>query len=148
MCSLDSTAIIELSRRVFRLGGWHTEFYVEAEELEALSASIAELPKASIDHLGLSRQALPFLLELVKEGVKVKATGFGRLQGLQPLEALEAIHQVDPAALLFGSDLPCTRAPRPFHLADVHLIEQHFGDDAERICLKNAMDFYGVEEAS
>ena len=43
---------------------------------------IAKLPKASIDHLGLSAKNYPLLLELVREGVKVqmKSQGFLELQ--------------------------------------------------------------------
>jgi len=44
-------------------------------------------------------------LELVDAGVKVKATGFGRVD-LDPGEVVRRIVDVDPTALMAGTDLP------------------------------------------
>ena len=70
------------------------------------------LPRVVIDHLGRTRAGLPALLELVDGGAFVKASGFGRVDHDVPA-ALRAIAAVNPAALVFGTDLPSTRAPRP-----------------------------------
>jgi hypothetical protein len=51
-------------------------------------------------------------------GAKVKATGFGRLE-FDPVAAMAAILEANPAALLVGTDLPSTLAPRPFAVADL-----------------------------
>ncbi len=66
------------------------------------------------------------LLELVAAGSKVKATGFGRVQ-LDVPRALDRIARADPAALVFGTDIPSTRAKQPFMSADIDLVEQVLG---------------------
>ena len=44
---------------------------------------------------------------------------------------------------MFGTDLPSTRAPRPFEDADIALIRDTFEDRmAEKILYSNALDFY------
>lgn len=133
-----------LSRRAFALAGWHAELYVDGRDLAALEPRVAALPRASVDHLGLHRGGLPALLRLVERGVRVKATGFGRAQ-LDVAEALRAIAAVDPGALLFGTDLPSTRARRPFADADVELVTAALGAELARRALHdNAVAWYGV----
>jgi predicted TIM-barrel fold metal-dependent hydrolase len=76
--------------------------------------------------------------------VKVKATGFGRAQ-LDVAETLRAIAAIDPRALLFGTDLPSTRARRPFADADVELVTAALGAElARRVLHDNAAAWYGV----
>jgi hypothetical protein len=48
----------------------------------------------------------------------VKATGFGRVD----LDVPATLRALDPAKLLFGTDLPGTRAARPFTRADLELV--------------------------
>ena len=103
---------MHLAQRVHALAGWHAELYLDASDLPGLSRLLERLPRLCIDHLGLSRRGLPHLLRLVEKGAKVKATGFGRLD-FPPAQAVIAIARVDPHALIFGTDLPGTRAPRP-----------------------------------
>ncbi len=67
------------ARRVHRLVGWHTELYVDSTELADLYETLMSLPAVSIDHLGLSKAGFPTLLKLAEKGVRVKATGFGRV---------------------------------------------------------------------
>ena len=56
---------------------------------------------------------------------------------------MKRIHAINPEALMFGTDLPSTRANRPFSIHDVTLIREHFGPtDAHRILVQNATDFY------
>ena len=86
----------------------------------------------------MSQAGLPALLELVKDGAYVKASGFGRID-VDPYSALRAIATLNPAAPLFGSDLPGTRAPRPFEEADIELVGEAAG---ERALYENALALY------
>ena len=96
----------------------------------------------SIDHLGMTQAGVPVLLDLVAAGVKVKATGFGRVK-MDVARTLEAIAARNPSALMFGTDLPSTRAARPFEPADVDLLRRVLGHDLARHALwDNARAFY------
>ena len=136
-----------LARRVHELAGWHTEIYIDAgdlADLEDLAAIIGALPKVSIDHLGLSKAGLPDLLRLAERGVYVKATGFGR-GDLDVPAALRALASAHPTGLMAGTDLPCTRAPRPFTDADLDLLTETLGEDlAAAVLHDNARAFYQV----
>jgi predicted TIM-barrel fold metal-dependent hydrolase len=112
-----------LAGRVHELAGWHAEVYVDGRELASIEDRLGALPRVSIDHLGLHAEGLPALLRLVRHGVKVKATGFGRVE-LDVPSVLRTIAAVDPTALLFGSDLPGTRARRAFEPADLDLVAE------------------------
>ncbi len=131
-----------LARRVHDLAGWHSEFYLDSREIPALEQRLSALPQIVIDHLGLSRVGLPALLRLVARGAKVKASGFGRLD-FAPAKALRQIAEVDPGALLFGSDLPSTRAPRPFRADDIALLRSSLPPAAVQAALfDNAVRLY------
>lgn len=133
------------ARRVHEIAGWHAELYINSKDIGELKETIERLPAVSIDHLGLSKQGFPELLSLVEQGVKVKATGFGRID-LDPKEAVRAIHELNPHALLFGTDLPSTRAKRPFQVSDITLIQEALGEKlAEQVLYKNALEWYGIE---
>ncbi len=123
------------------MAGWHAELYIDARDLPELAATVAALPAVSIDHLGLHADGLPELLRLVERGVKVKATGFGRVE-LDPAAAMRAVLEVDPSALLTGTDLPSTRARRPFADADLALVAEVAGEHAEAVLCGNAAAFY------
>jgi predicted TIM-barrel fold metal-dependent hydrolase len=112
-----------LARRVHELAGWHVEVYVDGRELAAIADRLCALPRVSVDHLGMHADGLPALLQLVRHGVKVKATGFGRVE-LDVPSILRTIAAVDPTALLFGTDLPGTRARRAFEPADLDLVAE------------------------
>ncbi|MFD2758355.1 amidohydrolase family protein [Gulosibacter faecalis] len=132
-----------LARRVHDLVGWHAELYIDTRTIdEDLSRRIAALPAASIDHLGMHEDGLPNLLRLVEQGVKVKATGFGRVE-LDPAAVIEAIMHVDPTALMVGTDLPSTRARRPFQSDDFDRIAQAVAPEhASAVFWDNAAAFY------
>lgn len=131
-----------LARRVFEVAGWHTELYVDARELGDLAGTLRSLPAVSIDHLGLHPDGLTELLRLVEAGVKVKATGFGRIE-VNPASAIRQIMAVDPSALMVGTDLPSTRARRPFEDADLELIAKTVGPaHADAVFWGNAARFY------
>ncbi|GAA3754121.1 putative TIM-barrel fold metal-dependent hydrolase [Spinactinospora alkalitolerans] len=140
----DIDALVHLGLRAAELLGWPCELYVDARDLPGLRSRLAPLPRISVDHLGLSREGLPALLDLVASGARVKATGFGR-GDLDVPAALRAVAEVNPGALMFGTDLPSTRAPRPFADADRDLVAEVLGGDAaERVLSANALDFYGA----
>lgn len=131
-----------MARRVHDIAGWHSEFYVDARRLDHLGERIAALPAASIDHLGMHEDGLTELLRLVERGVKVKATGFGRVE-LDPARVIRAIMDVDPSALLVGTDLPSTRAARPFADFDFELIRRMLRPHKiKAVFWANAAEFY------
>ena len=132
------------AQRVYDLVGWHSELYIDSQQLPDISPVIHRLPAISIDHLGLSEEGLPHLLDAVDHGVRVKATGFSRVD-LDVAQAMRQIYEVSPDALMFGTDLPSTRAPRPFSVEDVHLIEDTFDAQAcGKIFWGNAHEWYRI----
>ncbi|MEQ8651790.1 MAG: amidohydrolase family protein [Kiloniellales bacterium] len=132
----------QLAQRAYRRVGWHVELYIDSGDLAAIEARLKALPQIVVDHLGLSGTDQPCLLRLVEAGAKVKATGFGRLD-FSPGPFLRQIADIDPGALLFGSDLPSTRAPRPFEAADIALIEEVLSEaEAEAALYGNAVALY------
>ncbi|EJS55129.1 amidohydrolase family protein [Bacillus nitratireducens] len=140
--SEDLSKLDYFARRVHDLVGWHSELYMDAKELPEIASTIEKLPAISIDHLGLSEEGLPHLLKLVDKGVHVKATGFGRVE-LDVENALKSIYEVNPDALMFGTDLPSTRAKRPFEYGDIKLIQQLFDEQAtDNILYTNAFKWY------
>ena len=130
------------ARRVHELVAWHVELYVDSRDLAGLTEILLRLPAVSIDHLGLSREGLPHLLSLAEQGVRVKATGFGRVD-FDVRQALREICAANPEALMFGTDLPSTRAPHPFSDEDVTLVIDALGEEmARKVFYKNAVNFY------
>jgi predicted TIM-barrel fold metal-dependent hydrolase len=123
--------IVALATRCHSVAGWHAEIYADAAALAPHVGRLAKLPQLSIDHLGMTEAGLPVLLELVAAGCKVKATGFGRVQ-MDVAKALQRIAAANPEALVFGTDLPSTRAKRPFVPADIDLLEKALGADLAR----------------
>ena len=121
-----------MARRVHELVGWHTELYVDSSELADLFATLVSLPAVSIDHLGLSKAGFPTLLKLAEKGVRVKATGFGRVD-FDVGSALTDLYTANPRALMFGTDLPSTRAPRPYQDEDYTLVLKALGEERRRM---------------
>jgi predicted TIM-barrel fold metal-dependent hydrolase len=140
---LDSVDdLIALASRAHAVAGWHAEIYADAAALKPHIDKLAKLPQIAIDHLGMTEAGLPVIRDLVSAGAKVKATGFGRVQMDVP-KALESIASVRQDALVFGTDLPSTRAPRPFAPGDIDLVEQTLGADlARRVFWDNAQALY------
>jgi predicted TIM-barrel fold metal-dependent hydrolase len=118
---------LELAHRVHELAGWHVEVYADGATLAAHEDRLSELPRLSVDHLGLDAAALPVLQRL---GCMVKATGFGRVD----LDVEATLRALDPSKLMFGTDLPGTRARRPYETRDLDLVAaiapQALGDNA------------------
>jgi predicted TIM-barrel fold metal-dependent hydrolase len=140
--SEDLSRLDYLARRVYELVGWHTELYIDSSSLTEITTIIEKLPAVSIDHLGLSKSGFTTLLSLIEKGVRVKATGFGRVD-FDPAEAIRKIYSIHPDALMFGTDLPSTRAKRPFRDSDIDLINQTLGEEkAKKVLYQNAFDWY------
>jgi predicted TIM-barrel fold metal-dependent hydrolase len=137
-----------MARRVHELAGWHTELYVDSAELADLFETLVSLPAVSIDHLGLSKAGFPTLLKLAEKGVRVKATGFGRVD-FDVRSALTDLYAANPRALMFGTDLPSTRAPRPYQDDDCTLVLETLGEEkAANVFYKNAIEFYRPRKVS
>ncbi|WP_159992740.1 amidohydrolase family protein [Roseomonas sp. 18066] len=132
---------LDLADRAHAAAGLHAQLYADFSTLAPYRARLlAMAPRLVIDHLGMTEASLPLVLELAAAGARVKATGFGRVE-LAVAPALTAIAGVAPGALLFGTDLPSTRARRPFEVADIDLLRGIAGEDAFR---KNAEEIYEV----
>jgi len=133
------------SRRVYEIVGWHVEVYVDSQDLPDLTGILIQLPAVCIDHLGLSAEGLPPLLALVEKGVFVKATGFGRVD-FPAKDVIQKIIAVNPAALVFGTDLPSTRAPRPYCDDDYFLLVEALGEaTARHVFYDNASKLYRLK---
>lgn len=140
--SEDISHINDFAHRIFELANWHVELYLDSSELKDLFSILNNLPKVSIDHLGLSSKDFITLLKLVDQGLRIKASGFGRID-LDPVTAMKEIIAINPDALMFGTDLPCTRAPRPFHYSDLQLIVDTFdAQQCHKILYENAHQWY------
>ncbi|WP_417911127.1 amidohydrolase family protein [Candidatus Electronema sp. PJ] len=140
--SEDVHCLERMSKRVHEIVGWHVELYADAKGLAELRGLIASLPSVSIDHLGLSAEGFPTLLWLAEHGVKIKATGFGR-GNLAVKNSLRDIYSANPDALMFGTDLPSTRAARPYTDEDFLTVIEALGEDnAQRVCYDNAFELY------
>lgn len=134
--------LASMASRVYDIAKWHVELYVDSVDLPALYPTLVRLPAVSIDHLGLSGSEFKTLRKLVENGVKVKATGFSRID-FSVTEALRDLYHANPCALMFGTDLPSTRAPRAYTDADFHLVIETLGPAAAKSVFQdNAVDFY------
>ncbi len=134
--------MVSMARRVHELVGWHIELYVDSSELEQLAATLMQLPAVSIDHLGMSRSGFAHLLRLAEKGVKVKATGFGRID-FDASRAIIELYNANPDSLMFGTDLPSTRAPVPFQDSDIDRVADALGGEAaQKVFSTNAIEFY------
>lgn len=134
-----------MAKRVYELVGWHVELYVDSKDLPELYETLIGLPAVSIDHLGLSKSGLGLLRRLAEKEVRIKATGFGRVDfSVKPV--LQDLHSANPSSLMFGTDLPSTRAPVPYSNDDFLLVIDALGEiGAKDVMSRNAMNFYGLE---
>lgn len=131
-----------MAHRVYDIANWHVELYIDSKELPDLYSVLNDLPAVSIDHLGLCRSGFSSLLRLAEKGVQVKACGFSRVD-FPVATALKELYLANPKSLMFGSDLPSTRAPSPYSDTDFLLVEQVLGEKAAKEVLsENAIEFY------
>ena len=139
--------IVALATRAHSIAGWHSEIYADAAALAPHVDKLSKLPQLCVDHLGMTEAGVPVLLDLVAAGCKVKATGFGRAK-LDVPKTLEAIARKNPNALVFGTDIPSTRAARPFEAADIDLVERVLGRElAQKAFWDNPLALYRVKVA-
>lgn len=132
-----------LARRVHDVAGWHTELYVDAADLPDLAPTLLALPRVSIDHFGMTDDPTGTLLRLVGAGHVVKATGLGRIHVADPGRLVAAILRTNPAGLVFGTDLPSTRARRAYRHEDALNVAQWSGEHATEVLVRNAGRLYG-----
>ncbi|HBG07939.1 MAG: 2-pyrone-4,6-dicarboxylate hydrolase [Geobacteraceae bacterium GWC2_58_44] len=131
-----------MARRVHEIVSWHVELYADSKDIGDLYRTLVALPAVSIDHLGLSSEGFPVLLKLAEAGVRVKATGFGRVDFAVPA-ALQELYSANPDALMFGTDLPSTRAARPYADEDFFQVVEALGEEkAKKVFYDNAAAFY------
>jgi predicted TIM-barrel fold metal-dependent hydrolase len=139
--------IVALATRAHAVAGWHSEIYADAAALGPHVDRLSKLPQLSIDHLGMTEAGVPVLLDLVAAGCKVKASGFGRVK-LDVPKTLEAVAKRNPNALVFGTDIPSTRAERPFQPSDIDLVERVLGPElAQKAFWDNPLALYRVKPA-
>jgi len=144
----ETQRLATMAARVHELCGWHVELYIESRMLGEMMPVLKHLPAFSIDHLGLTGEGFADLLTLVEHGTRVKASGFGRID-LDVRAAIRDIWTANPDALMFGTDLPSTRAPRPFDASDIALIRDCLdATQAQRVLHDNAAAFYRVSRHS
>lgn len=136
------SSLKEMAARIHDLLGWHVELYVDSRDLAELYPLLSTLPAVSIDHLGMHADGLPDLLRLAACGVHIKATGFGRVE-LDVADTIRQILKTNPDVLMFGTDLPSTRAKRPFSVADLQLLESEVAPALlGKVLYDNAASFY------
>ena len=136
--------LANMADRVFELAGWHVELYLNGKQLEDLYSKLIALPAVCIDHLGLQKCGLPNLYRLAEEGVHTKATGFGRID-FDAIAVLKQLYAINPDGVMFGTDLPCTRAARPYHEQGYLNTLDILGErGAENVFFNNARRFYKV----
>ncbi len=141
----EISELVNLAHRVYEIVGWHIEIYLDSSRIKDLYQELIKLPSVCIDHLGLTKLGFRELLKLADRGVMVKASGFGRID-FDVANALQQLYSVNPHCLIFGTDLPSTRAPRPFNYKDIEIVSNNFDKaDAEKILYKNAVAFYKIE---
>jgi len=138
----DYKHLESMAKRVYELVGWHVELYVDSIELAELYSLLIDLPAVSIDHLGLSKAGFSTLINLAEKGVHIKASGFGRVD-FDVRTAIAELYSANPYSLMFGTDLPSTRAKKPFDDKDCALIEEILEpEQANNVLYKNAIELY------
>lgn len=138
-------AMEKFAQRVYDTAGWHAEFYLPSSRLDTYTELMKKLPAVSVDHLGITDDGFEDLLRLVSRGIRVKATGFSRTE-LDTADALSRLYDENPDALMFGTDLPSTRAPERFRPDDIQCIIETLGEaKASRVLSANARSWYRLD---
>lgn len=131
-----------LANRVYERYQWHTELYIDSKDLADLENTLRSLPKVSIDHFGLSKSGFEQVLRHLANGGWVKATGFSRID-FDPVWAAKKLLEVNPEHVVFGTDLPGTRAPKPFTHQDIELLREDLSaEQLENLLFRNAQLLY------
>lgn len=144
--SASPKEIKELSERVYKLCNWKTELYLNLQTIDKdLEELIFTLPKVSIDHLGMQKCSMDKLKKIVNADVPIRLTGFGRVgyERDEIRELITILYRENPNSLIFGSDLPSTRASYRFSYDDIQLIKETVGKEAQdRIFFQNGENWY------
>lgn len=137
----------QLSDRVYDRLGWSTEFYLDLSKADDETVNlIKSCHKASVDHLGMMK-CTDKLKDLLSAGVPVRVTGFGRIQysRLDLVKLLPDLYQENPDGLMFGTDLPSTRARYRFATQDIELVKEAFEQDPnklQKLFVSNGQNWY------
>lgn len=144
--SASPKKIKELSERVYQLCNWKTELYLSLQTIDKeLEELMFTLPKVSIDHLGMHKCSIDKLKRIVNADIPIRLTGFGRIEYERDeiREIIVKLYSENPSCLIFGSDLPSTRANYRFSYNDIKLIKETVGKEAQdRIFLQNGENWY------
>ncbi|MFC7686268.1 2-pyrone-4,6-dicarboxylate hydrolase [Ureibacillus sp. GCM10028918] len=144
--SASPKQIKELSERVYKLCNWKTELYLNLQTIDSeLEELIFTLPKVSIDHLGMHKCSIDQLKKIVHADIPIRLTGFGRVgyERDEIRELITTLYSENPSCLIFGSDLPSTRARYRFSNNDIQLIKETVGREAQdRIFFQNGENWY------
>lgn len=134
--------MVSLSNKLYDKYGWHSEIYIDSKDLKALKKTLKQIPRFSIDHLGLTKAGLTQLYYWAEMGVKIKASGFGRLD-FDPIPVMKTIYSINPESLMFGTDLPSTRAKEPFKTSHLKSLQENFTEEeCQKIVYQNARNWY------
>ncbi|MFJ5767280.1 2-pyrone-4,6-dicarboxylate hydrolase [Lysinibacillus sp. NPDC093210] len=138
--------IRELSERVYNLCNWKTELYVNLQTIDKeIEELMFTLSKVSIDHLGMHKCSVDKLKKIVNANIPIRLTGFGRVgyERDEIRELITILFSENPSSLMFGSDLPSTRAKERFSYNDIQLIKETVGREAQdKIFFENGENWY------
>ena len=138
--------IKELSERVYQLCHWKTELYLNLQTMDKeIEELIFSLPKVSIDHIGMKRCSIDKLKKLVNADIPIRLSGFGRVEYERDeiRKLITILYSENPSSLMFGSDLPSTRAKYRFSYNDIKLIQETVSIEAQdRIFFQNGENWY------
>ncbi|MCM3454566.1 2-pyrone-4,6-dicarboxylate hydrolase [Heyndrickxia oleronia] len=144
--SASPKEIKELSERVYKLCNWKTELYLNLQTIDKeIEELIFTLPKLSIDHLGMHKCSSDKLKKIVNKDIPIRLTGFGRVEYERDeiRELITMLYRENPNCLMFGSDLPSTRAKYRFSYNDIQLIKETVGKEAQdKIFFLNGKNWY------
>ncbi|CZR06035.1 amidohydrolase family protein [Trichococcus collinsii] len=139
MAGQNFDKMLLLSKRVFENFGWHTEIYMDARKIEEFYPFLSRIPKLVIDHLGMNKVESDKMRLLLENGTIFKATGFGRIN-MDPIPVMKEMLSFNPGSVIFGTDLPGTRARRPILRSDIELIESNFTEKETQLIFKETAE--------
>ena len=137
--STDIDDIIKFSKRIYQLCNWSVEIQINPKNISEIINKLLEIPR-----LALRKDAIDSLYILAKNNVKIKATGFGRLD-FDPIPILKNIYELNPTSLMFGTDLPSTRVDKEkvFSRSHIDLMLDNFSEEElKNIMYNNAYNWY------
>ena len=81
----------------------------------------------------------------MKNGVPIRLTGFGRVEYSREelSELIRVLYEMNPDGLIFGTDLPSTRAAYRFSREDIELIQEVLNEEeCQKVFWKNGYEWY------